>query len=117
MYYGIFDSAESVAGEFGIDVSVVHGVNMIAAMYTYENYEGTALVLFEKDGKFYRIEAGHCSCYGLDAQGYSGESDTQWQPEEIEFEYLQNWVKNTPGDFGEMAVAIDAFISNWIATH
>ena len=59
MYYGIFDSAENVAGEFGIDVEIVNSVNMIAAMYVYENYEGNALVLFEKEGKFYRIEAGH----------------------------------------------------------
>lgn len=116
MYYGIFDSAESVAGEFGIDVAIVEAVNMISAKYTYEDYIGNALVLFEKDGKFFRIEAGHCSCHGLDEVSYSG-GDTQWQPEEITLEYLQNWVKNTPGDFGEMGADVEKFIANWVAVH
>lgn len=116
MYYGLFDSAECVAGSFGIDIAIVDSVNMIAAKYTYEDYQGSALVLFEKDGKFYRIHGGHCSCYGLDEQSYSG-GGTQWEPEEIELEYLKSWVKNTPMEFEEMLGDVAAFIENWEAAH
>jgi hypothetical protein len=61
MYFGIFESAKDVANEFGINISVVESVKMIAAKYTWEDYEGNVLVLFEKDGVLFRIEGGHCA--------------------------------------------------------
>ena len=35
---------------------------------SYENYgyEGSAIVLFRRDGKFFVDESSHCSCYGLE---------------------------------------------------
>jgi len=111
MYFGLFESANDVANNFGIDIAVVKSVNMIAAKYTYEEYCGSALVLFEKDGKIFKIEGEHCSCYDLSSSNISCEGDTQWQPEEISLEYLRNWVKNLPSDFGEMKSCVEAYLS------
>jgi len=56
--------------------------HILVAAYEYENYEGSALVIFEQDGKLYEVVGGHCSCYGLSESSYSGETDSQWDPEE-----------------------------------
>ncbi|MEM4395821.1 MAG: hypothetical protein QXW48_04500 [Thermoplasmata archaeon] len=42
--------------------------NIIFASYVYQDYQGDAFVLVEKDGKLYEVNAGHCSCYGLENQ-------------------------------------------------
>ena len=46
---------------------------ILFAQYGYESYEGNACVLFQRNGVLYRVDAGHCSCYGLEGQ---------WTPEE-----------------------------------
>ncbi len=55
------------------------GIDVILASYEYEDYSGDAFVLFKKDGKLYEVNAGHCSCYGLEGQ---------WEPEETTVESL-----------------------------
>lgn len=52
---------------------------VLFAAYTYENYSGTAIVIFERDGKLYENHGGHCSCYGLEGQ---------WSPEETTWEAI-----------------------------
>lgn len=74
IYYEDFKTAEDVAEQFGewqkpIDLT---GCYLIYAEYTYENYEGSALVLFEKGGTLFEVNGSHCSCYGLKGQ---------WEPE------------------------------------
>lgn len=51
-----------------IDLS---GINILLAYYRYEDYNGEAFVLFEKDGQLYEVNGSHCSCYGL---------ENQWEP-------------------------------------
>lgn len=71
-----------------VDLSIINhhinnkyfGVNILFASYTYENYSGTAFVLFEKGGKLYEVNGGHCSCYGLEGQ---------WEPEETSWESIK----------------------------
>jgi hypothetical protein len=46
---------------------------IVIAVYDAGGYEGAAFVLFRRDGKFYEVNASHCSCYGLEGQ---------WGPEE-----------------------------------
>lgn len=46
---------------------------IVYAAYAYRNYSGSALVIFERDGKLFEVNASHCSCNGLDGQ---------WLPEE-----------------------------------
>jgi len=62
--------------------------NVLFAEYTYEDYEGYAFVLFEKDGKLYEVHGSHCSCYGL---------ENQWEPEEVCLPELVNRVSNGKG--------------------
>lgn len=46
---------------------------ILVAHYSEGFYDGAAFILYKKDGKFYEVNASHCSCYGLEGQ---------WDPEE-----------------------------------
>lgn len=61
--------------DFDIEPKILFGCTIIFAAYTYEDYSGDTLVIFEKGGKLYRVDGGHCSCYGL---------EDQWEPEELD---------------------------------
>jgi hypothetical protein len=74
------------------------GVNVLLASYGTEDYGGDAFVLFERDGKLYEVNGGHCSCYGLGEQNYSGDRESQWKPEETTVEALQHRMDR--GDLG-----------------
>lgn len=56
-------------------------IKVLLASYSYENYSGSAFVLFEKDGKLFEVNGGHCSCYGLEGQ---------WEPSETTIESLEH---------------------------
>jgi len=66
------------------------GVDVLLASYGTEDYGGDAFVLFRRDGKLYEVNGSHCSCYGLGSQSYSGDRDTQWEPEETTVEALRH---------------------------
>lgn len=75
--------------DFGIEESALTGAEVIFASYTYENYSGSAFVLFRKAGELFEVNAGHCSCYGLSEQGYGpSDAETQWSPESTTVEAL-----------------------------
>ena len=80
-YAGDFSSNEDIEREFGLGASDLDGCDILFAAYEYEDYEGSAFVVFRKDGRLWSVDAGHCSCHGLDEQGYSGDGKTQWEPE------------------------------------
>lgn len=80
MYLENFSQKEDIAKEFEIDVSDLEGCRIVFAAYKYEDYSGSALVLFMKDGKLYEVNGSHCSCYGLEGQ---------WSPEETFIEALK----------------------------
>lgn len=71
IFNGLFDGIDSVVSNFMIDKSALDGVEILYAEYDYEDYSGSAWVLFRKDGKLYEVNGGHCSCYGL---------EDQWEP-------------------------------------
>lgn len=58
--------------DFAIEAAALDGCEILLASYTYEDYDGSAYVLFRKDGKLYTVNGSHCSCYGLEGQ---------WEPE------------------------------------
>jgi hypothetical protein len=70
---------EAMIHDFDIEKSVLEGVTILLASYEYECYEGSAFVLFERDGNLYEVNGAHCSCYGLEGQ---------WEPEETTHEAL-----------------------------
>lgn len=89
-YFGGFSDYEQMIKQWG-DVKkdpIPTEDEVLFASYGYENYSGDAMVVFEHDGILYEVHGGHCSCYGLNEQIYSGESESQWEPEETSWESL-----------------------------
>jgi hypothetical protein len=72
-YHGNFTCADDVFSEFR--VRDTEGIRILYAAYETADYEGTAHVVYEKDGRFFEVNASHCSCYGL---------EEGWEPEEID---------------------------------
>ena len=79
-YMAGFDDVAAIAREFEIDIAELENCKIIFAAYTCEMYEGSALVIFSKEGKLYEVNGGHCSCHGLEGQ---------WTPEETTLEALR----------------------------
>lgn len=52
---------------------------VLLAAYAQEAYEGDAFVIYRDGDKYFVVEGGHCSCYGL---------ENQWKPEEYSLPLL-----------------------------
>lgn len=65
------------------------GVEILLASYSTEGYDGSAFVLFRRDGQLYEVNGSHCSCYGLEGQ---------WEPEPTTVEALRH--RMTEGNLG-----------------
>lgn len=79
---------DGMKSDFGITDADLEGAEILLASYTYEDYSGSAFVLFRRDGKLFEVNGGHCSCFGLGESDYSGDTTTQWQPEETTVESM-----------------------------
>jgi len=90
MYLENFSNLDDVLREFNVVGNGYDGINVLLAIYTYEDYDGSSFVLFERDGVLYEVNGGHCSCYGL---------EDQWDPEETSAEALRLRIVNN-GYFG-----------------
>lgn len=81
IYAGEWEKYEDVVGTY----SELPPESMIVyAAYDCQGYDGSALIVFERDGKLFENNDGHCSCNGLDS----------WEPEETTPEALmirQGW--------------------------
>jgi hypothetical protein len=66
MYLENFTSIEDVKKEFNINDDELEGVEILLAWYGYGDYCGDACVIFKRDGKYYTVNCGHCSCNGLE---------------------------------------------------
>jgi hypothetical protein len=75
-YYDVWQNYEDAKKDYS---QLPPEEDIIYAGYTYEDYNGAALVVFKKDGKIYENNDGHCSCYGLE----------DWRPEETSIEALR----------------------------
>ena len=80
LFQYVFSDKADIAREFNISESDLEDCKIVFAAYTYEDYSGSALVLFMKEGKLYEVNGSHCSCHGL---------EDQWQPEETFLEALR----------------------------
>lgn len=104
-YDGLFKDRESIAREFQegegerwnlekpwkIAPGFPTDREILYAVYEQPDYEGSAFVLYRRDGKLYEVNASHCSCYGL---------EDQWKPEETTWEALairNEGMYGTPG--------------------
>lgn len=72
-----FTCREDVVGEFTGDRSkeilkkYPKPTEVLYAFYEYENYSGSAFVLWRKGRKYYTLHGSHCSCYGLEESGFN----------------------------------------------
>lgn len=79
-YVENFSSVEDIISSYGgksqqdLDGALIH-----LAWYGYGSYSGSSLVIYEKDGRLFEVNGGHCSCNGL---------EDQWSPEETTIEAL-----------------------------
>jgi hypothetical protein len=102
-YFDLFEGVDSVREQFDplpADSIFPTDEEVLIAIYTYEDYWGSAFVLFERDGKLYEVNGSHCSCYGL---------ETQWEPEETSWPALRMRSMGTGSGWG------DEFEAAWAA--
>ncbi len=78
------DGQEQLARDFEL-TNQLDDAEILLAYYCYEDYSGSAFVLFRKEGKLYEVNGGHCSCYGLEGQ---------WEPEETTKDALLHRLNN-----------------------
>lgn len=66
IYQDRFSEWADVQREY--DMKELEPKRVLLALYSAEMYEGSSLVVFEDNGKFYVNQGSHCSCYGLEDQ-------------------------------------------------
>lgn len=121
-YLGNFTSKKDVLQEFSYSYDkpdenlkeIFENINILLAWYGYGDYDGSAFVLFERDGNLYEVNGGHCSCYGLEGQ---------WEPEETSVEALRHRIVNghlgRDGyyDDGVFDVTLKKILTRWERKH
>lgn len=114
MYKGNFKCKKDVQGAFTCSDKDMEGVKILLAWYGYGDYDGSAFVLFEHDGKLYEVNGSHSSCYGL---------EDQWEPEETSVEALRHRIekgllgKSSYYDDGVFDVALKKILTRWERKH
>ena len=98
VFDGDFDDEQDVIGAFEIDEKELRSAFILYATYESEGYEGSAFVLFERNGQLYEVHGSHCSCMGLEGQ---------WEPEETSADALVHCIKN--GRLGRGYMDTDVF--------
>ena len=91
-YHKEFSNDKDIEREFGIKLS--KDFEILFAYYSYEDYSGEAIVLGYDTVKqaFFEVYGSHCSCYGLSSSNSDCNQDTQWEPEYIDNEILDEWL-------------------------
>ena len=72
---------KGIAEQFQIEEAELDDCEILYANYSLGYYEGSALIVFQKEGKLYEVNGSHCSCFGLEGM---------WEPEETTKEILLN---------------------------
>lgn len=68
MFLDYFESIDDLKNEFDITDDDLVGVEILYACYQIGSYQGSSIVFLKKDQKFFIVDAGHCSCHGLEGQ-------------------------------------------------
>jgi hypothetical protein len=86
-YFGGFRSVDEIHDEFAAYANSGYSGpreqlpefptenEILFAAYEGGSYEGDAEVLYERDGKLFEVQGGHCSCNGLEGQWNPIETD------------------------------------------
>ncbi len=72
--------------DFAKPADLLDEAEILVAAYEIDGsgYEGSAYVLYKKDGKLFEVEGSHCSCMGLEGQ---------WEPDETTADTLRERIK------------------------
>ena len=106
MYLGCFEDKEDVVRDFHVPEDE-QDFKVLMAWYDQECYEGSAFVLFDRDGKLYEVYGSHCSYYGL---------EDCWNPEETSVEALVHFMDQGYfgyQDQGERAKQLKGVLYRW----
>lgn len=60
-----FESVDNMFSEFA---EAPCSGTLLFACYDHQDYDGSAFVLFERDGALWEVNGSHCSCMGLEGQ-------------------------------------------------
>ena len=110
VYLGNFTCKKDVLNEFACAEDELKNCKVLLAWYGYGDYDGSAFVLFEKNGQLYEVNGGHCSCYGLEGQ---------FEPEETTVEALRHRIQegylgqSDYYDEGVFDVSLKKILTRW----
>jgi hypothetical protein len=71
-YFELFTDYNSMIEQWNAGADAPTDEQVLFAYYSYEDYSGWAVCIFERDGILYEVHDSHCSCNGLE----------NWNPEE-----------------------------------
>lgn len=91
------DGKSAISSEFDIPLEELNNKHFVYAYYSYEDYSGDAYLLFIENDKLYEVDAGHCSCYGL---------EDQFNPEEVPIEVLYDRIENNKWNSHHLKTAL-----------
>ncbi len=91
-YFGRWDNHGEMQADFSKkdDTDFPTDDEIVFAAYGGDYYDGYAIVIFERGGRVYEVEAYHCSCDGLGGS---------WEPEETSWKALAMRVFSVGDDF------------------
>jgi len=92
MFVNDFNDIEDLKREFRLSDEQLDGFEILLASYVIDGYDGSAYVLMRKDGCLYEVEAGHCSCFGL---------EDGWDVEATTIEAIEKRLRPPADRFGE----------------
>ena len=103
VYYGIweYNELDGLMNDFEISNVDLKYLEILFAVYEYEDCSGKAFVLVKEGNKLFEINASHCSCSGL---------ENQWELEETDIATLRHRIKNGDcftGFDNELTYALD----------
>lgn len=79
-----FDDIEHIKKEYDIVDADLEGYEILFACYETGCYDGSSIVILKKDDNLYIVDAGHCSCHGLEGQFYPIETTVELLKKEAE---------------------------------
>jgi len=80
MYIDGFEGKSDIVGQFSAPENALEEAVILYAKYRYEDYSGSAYILYMIEDKMYEVHGSHCSCNGLEGQ---------WSPEEVTYAELE----------------------------
>lgn len=106
MFIGSFENKKDVFWNFNVPEDQ-QDIKILMAWYDQDAYDGSAFVLFDRNGQLYEVHGSHCSCYGL---------EDQWDPEETSTDALMHHMDQGYfgyQDLGERAKQLKGVLQRW----